>query len=284
MRARLVAEVGSNHNGSLIRAAKLIDSAAEAGFWGVKFQQLKVEQLFRREALAARPELMERKKFEMDLEWHDELSKRAHEKGLMYGVTPFYSGCLSYLADRVDFFKLSSYQLLDRSIPTLVAAEGLPVILSTGMATMKECQEAVTALRAFGAEDLTLLHCVSSYPAPTDECNLAAIASLRKEFKCKVGWSDHTGSPTVVRAAIWRWDAELVELHFDLEDQAGAESKHSWTPRDVEALEGWMHDLPSSELKQFDGHGSKIPARCELEERKWRSDPSDGLRPVKGTL
>jgi N-acetylneuraminate synthase len=281
---RWVAEISTNFNGSLIRAARLIDAAAEAGFQAVKTQAWTAETLFRTEALAARPELWLRRKLEMPLEWHEELSKRAHEKGLLYGVTPFYMACVPYLADFVDFFKLSSYQLLDESAIVGVGLYAHPLVISTGMATMKEVQEAITLLRSVKQEYITLLHCVSSYPAPAAEANLACIRTLRKEFNLPVGWSDHTLSPTVVRAAIWRWDAEMVELHWDLDDKKGAEAAHSWTPASFQQVKGWLHDIPSSDLAQFDGDGKKIPARCELAEREWRSDPKDGLRPLIGTL
>lgn len=281
---KLIAEVGSNPNGSLVRAGKIIDAAAGAGFRGVKFQQFSVRRLFRPEALEAKPELLERERLEMPIEWHEELSERAHERGMDYGVTPFYPGCVQYLERYVDFFKVSSYQLLDKSIFPWVCDAGKPLVVSTGMATMAEVESAVRLLEALDHPKLTLMHCVSSYPAPTDECNLSCMETMRRAFSVPVGWSDHTCSPTVVRAAVWRWNADLVELHFDLEDGLGAESAHSWKPSMVAGLKGWMHDLPSSALSQFDGHGSKIPARCELEERKWRSDPSDGLRPLLGVL
>lgn len=283
---RYFAELGSNHNGSLLRAAKLIDAAADAGFQGVKTQQWTVETLYRPEALRARPELLERKKYEMPLEWHEQLSERARDNGMLYGVTPFYLSCIPQLADHgwVDFFKISSYQLLDRTILQAVAREHKPTIVSTGMATMKEVQEAVYCLNKEGLEEITLLHCVSCYPAKSDACNLRCIETLRQEFHLPVGWSDHTTLSTVVRAAIWRWDAECVELHFDLDDRQGAEQAHSWTPDSFAWVRGWMHDIPSSALSQFDGHGTKIPATCELGERAWRADPEDGLRPIKGTV
>lgn len=281
---RWIAELGSSHNRSLIRACRLIDAAAEAGFSGVKTQQWTAETLFRVEALAARPELWLRRKLEMPLDWHEELSARAHERGLTYGVTPFYMACVPFLADYVDFFKLSSYQLLDDSMIVGVGLYEQPLVVSTGMATMKEVQQAITLLRSVKQEGITLLHCVSSYPAPASEANLSCIRTLREEFHLPVGWSDHTISPAVVRAAIWRWDAEMVELHWDLDDKKGAETAHSWTPESFKWVKSWMQDIPSSDLAQFDGHGSKIPARCELDEREWRSDPKDGLRPMQGVL
>jgi sialic acid synthase SpsE len=281
---RIIAEISSNHNGSLLRAVKLIQAAAEAGCQAVKFQQFSVLRLFRPEALEKRPELLEREKLEMPLEWHEQLSECAHEHGLKYGVTPFYPGCIQHLSRYVDFFKVSSYQVLDKHLLPWICQDGKPVIMSTGMATLDEVRKAVRLMQTFDQRDITLLHCVSSYPAPTTECNLACIGTMRKEFNLPVGWSDHTCSPTVVRSAIWRWDAAAIELHFDLDDGRGTETAHSWTANRVKGLRGWMHDFPSGDLAQFDGHGSKIPARCELEERKWRSDPSDGLRPMLGVI
>ena len=283
---RWYAELGSSHNGSLLRAARLIDAAAEAGFGAVKTQQWTVDTLYRPEALRAKPELLERQRLEMPLEWHEELSERTRGHGMLYGVTPFYLSCIPQLADRglVDFFKISSYQLLDRTILQAVAREGLHTIVSTGMANMREVREAVDCLREEGLEDIELLHCVSCYPAPAAACNLACIETLRKEFNLPIGWSDHTTIATVVRAAIWRWDAACVELHWDLDDKLGAEAAHSWTPGSFRGLRGWMHDIPSSSLEQFDGDGAKVPATCESGERAWRADPEDGLRPIRGTI
>lgn len=281
---RYIAEVGSNHNGSLVRAAKLIDDAAEAGFSGVKFQQFSVRRLFRPEALAANPELLKREALELPIEWHEQLSERAHEKGLQYGVTPFYPGCISALNEHADFFKVASYSLLDKCLLVCLTETGKPVIISTGMATMKEVTHAVRLMQTLDQEDITLLHCLSAYPAPATECNLKAIDTLRKEFKLRVGWSDHTTSGTVIRSAIWRWGADPVELHFDLEDRKGIETEHSWTKYSVQMLRGWMHDFPSASLDDFDGDGVKQPAQCELEERKWRADPSDGFRPMLETI
>jgi N-acetylneuraminate synthase len=142
---------------------------------------------------------------------------------------------------------------------------------------MDEIADAVTCLKNADCTDLTLLHCVSSYPSPAAECNLAAMDTLRNAFGCKVGWSDHSVSPGVINRAVNRWQASMIEFHLDLDSQ-GEEfsSGHCWLPEPME------HVIRDIELGLCaDGNGHKHPVASELPDREWRADPSDGLRPFK---
>lgn len=280
---RLVAEVSSNHNRDLERSLRFVDAAAGVGCDAVKFQQFRIHELFAPEALAVHPHLLERQAWELPESFNADLAARAHERGIAFASTPFYRDAVAVLEPHVDFFKLASYQLLWHELLADVARTRKPVVLATGMATLDEVRAAVDVLRGGGCDDLTLLHCVSSYPTPPEEANLRAIGTLREAFGTPVGWSDHTVSVDVVARAVRAHGAELVEFHFDL-DGGGEEygGGHCWLPGEVVELRDALardDTLPSEHPS--DGDGRKEPRPGEAIERTWRTDPSDGLRPLR---
>jgi len=272
-----IAEVSSNHSKDLSRCLQFIDSAAMSGCSSVKFQLFKIRELFASEALAFKPDLLKREEWELPLEFLPALAKHCHDKGVQFSCTPFYLEAVQQLEPYVDFYKIASYELLWDGLLAACAQTGKPVILSTGMATLPEIKHAVDVLKTNGCTNPTLLHCTSAYPTPYQEANLAAIATLRKETGCEVGWSDHTVEPAVVQRAIHHWDAKVIEFHLDL-DGKGEEyaSGHCWLPHEI-------GDVIADIRKSFiaDGNGVKEPVPSELPDRKWRADPSDGLRPLK---
>ncbi len=272
---RFIAEVSSNHNQDLARAREFIRAAAAAGCDAVKFQLFKIEELFAPEILAQSEKHRRRKEWELPLEFLPALRDTCREHQIAFGCTPFYLEAVEELLPYVDFYKIASYELLWSPLLEACARTGKPVILSTGMATLEEIQQAVGVLRAAGCRDLTLLHCVSAYPCPPSDCNLAAIQTIRDAFGCAVGWSDHTVSPVVLQRAIHRWGATAIEFHLDLEGQgAEAATGHCWLPGQIGAV---ISDIKTAELA--DGDGTKAPTPAELPDREWRADPSDGLRP-----
>ncbi len=133
-------------------------------------------------------------------------------------------------------------------------------------------------LRRAGAQDVTLLHCVSAYPTPAEEANLSAIAAIREATGMAVGWSDHTRKPAVIERAVHRWNAAAVEFHLDL-DGEGAEyaAGHCWLPHEIGPVIARIR-----ESLKADGTGFKGPQPSELEDREWRADPVDGMRPLRG--
>ena len=280
---RLVAEVSSNHHRDLRRCLEFVSVAADCGCDAIKFQQFKVRELFAPEAFRHNPALLEREAWELPEAFNAEIALRARERGIAFSSTPFSLRAVEVLEPHVDFFKIASYQVLWLDLLREVARAKKPVVLSTGMADMGEVRAAVDALGEAGCSDLTLLHCVSTYPTLPEQANLAAIRTLREEFRLPVGWSDHTVDVEVVVRAVRVHDAELVELHFDLEG-AGAEflTGHCWLPDQVRALRTALEDpapLPSSH--PADGDGRKEPQPGEKDERLWRTDPTDGLRPLR---
>ncbi len=286
MRTRFVAEVSSNHQRSLERSLEFVDTAARIGCAAVKFQQFRVRELFAPEVLHLAPRLLAREAWELPESFHAPLSKRARALGIAYACTPFYRRAVEVLEPWVDFFKIASYQMLWTQLLLEVGRTAKPIVLATGMATLEEIRSAVETLRAAGCLELELLHCVSAYPTPIEEANLAAIASLRSEFGCRVGWSDHTVCEDVVRRAVLRHGASMVEFHLDLDglgDEYGG--GHCWLPAAIQRVIASCALVPGAQAASHpcDGDGIKAPRACELLEREWRTDPKDGLRPLLPT-
>jgi N-acetylneuraminate synthase len=274
---KFIAEVSSNHHRDLERSFAFIDAAAKAGCQAVKFQLFKIDQLFAPEILARSEKHRSRREWELPLEFLPELAARSRQAGVEFSCTPFYLGAVAELEPYVDFYKIASYELLWDDLLAACAGTGRPVLLSTGMARIDEIQHAVSVLRHNGCEQPTLLHCTSAYPTPCNEANLAAIATIRRETRCDVGWSDHTVEPAVIHRAVHHWGAEVIEFHLDL-DGEGEEygAGHCWLPDQIAAV---ISDVQNG--LDSDGDGKKEPVASELPDRLWRADPSDGLRPMK---
>lgn len=270
-----VAEVSSNHHRDLERCLEFIRTAAGIGCDAVKFQLFRVRELFAPEALRHDPKLLAREAWELPVGFLPDLARGCHGAGIQFSCTPFYLEAVGELLPFVDFYKVASYELMWDDLLKACAGTRKPVVLSTGMATLPEVKHACSVLRSAGCRNLTLLHCVSAYPTKPEDCNLAAIATLRESCQCPVGWSDHSVEPGVISRAVHRWGASMVEFHLDLEGQ-GAEfgAGHCWLPEP-------MRQVIASVRAGFraEGDGEVGPAASELEEREWRADPRDGLRP-----
>ena len=277
MGVMFIAEASSNHAQDLGRALAFVDAAADAGCDAVKFQLFRISELFAPETLAMNPKLNDRVRWELPVAHLAPLAIRARQRGILFSCTPFYLDAVKELAPHVAFYKIASYELLWTDLLEACAATGKPVILSTGMATMPEIVAATETLRRAGARDITLLHCVSAYPAPPEEANLSAIAAIREATGSSVGWSDHTRSPAVIERAVHKWNAPVVEFHLDL-DGTGAEyaAGHCWLPEEIAPVIARIR-----EAIRADGSGFKGPAPAELAAREWRADPIDGLRPLR---
>ena len=165
--------------------------------------------IFASEILRNSEEHRRREAWELPLEFLPELTRRAHHQKIFLGCTPFYLEAVGELYEYVDFYKIASYELLWTDLLAECARTEKPLVLSTGMATINEIDRAVETYRKAGGQDLTLLHCISGYPTPIEECNLAAIESLRRRYHCEVGWSDHSVNPDVILRAVHKWDASM---------------------------------------------------------------------------
>ena len=280
-----IAEVCSNHNNDLSRALTLIDTAKEIGCTGVKFQLFKLDKLYAPEALN-HPDyqfLQARRAWELPLEWLPVLANRARQRGIKFGCTPFYLEAVDELLPYVDFYKIASYSLLHDDLLVKVAKTGKPVILSTGMATITEIEDAVAML--FKCQHLTLLHCVSEYPANTGKLNprfinRLGLLSCSHENVSGVGWSDHTVNPAVVYYFTLVASASMVEFHLDLDGQ-GVEYGigHCWLPRQAQVVIQTVREVEA--VHDSGANLSRLFSEAEQKERLWRADPGDGLRPLK---
>lgn len=273
-----IAEVSSNHDRDLDRSFAFIDRAAEIGCQAVKFQLFRIDEMFAPEILAQSAKHRARRDWELPVSFLEPLAARCREKGVQFMCTPFYLKAVEELFPHVAAYKIASYELMWDDLLAACARTGKPVILSTGMATMPEIIHAAEVLRKNNARDVTLLHCVSAYPTPVNEANLAAMQTIAEATGFPCGWSDHTVSPSVVLRAVMAWKAPVVEFHLDL-DRNGAEfaAGHCWLPEQMQTVIAML-----KEGETADGTGEKVPLPSELPDRDWRADPTDGLRPLKG--
>ena len=221
----VIAEAGSNHNRDLGIAFKLIDVAAEAGVDAVKFQTYSGRTLystktprfdFLDEELAAKPahELLD--EIALPREWQPILAEHCRERGVEFMSSPFDRQAVDELdALDVGAFKIASFELVDLPFIRYAAARKRPLILSTGMASLGEIEDAVVAAREAGCEEIALLQCASLYPAPAHVMNLRAIPVMEAAFGLPAGLSDHTQGTHVAVAAV-ALGAHIVEKHFTL--------------------------------------------------------------------
>lgn len=270
---QFIAEIGSNHNGTLDRARALVEAAASIGCTGVKFQYFRANKLYREEE-----DQRKVRRFEVPDDWLPILARDAHHFGLICGYTIYdheSPRMLDKLAPRPDFLKISSYSLLTWQIRAGLDNLHVPVIMvATGMASARELQYS-----RWSESRTVLLHCVSTYPVDISSCNLAAIETLRTMHPklYGYGWSDHSRSEAVLLRAALHYNVDVIEAHLDLNDGRGSENQgHSWRAKDLARVIGLVRTG-----ERADGDGRKEPQPCELAERDWRADPSDGLRPMR---
>lgn len=278
MDTKFIAEVCSNHNGSLNRCLKFIKTAKEIGCYGVKFQLFKTEKLFANEILKKSPIHRKRKKWELPEKFIKRISVECKKRKIKFGCTPFYLESLPLLKKYVDFIKISSYEILWRDLLIECAKLRKPIIFSTGMANIKEIRNAKKILKYNGAKDITVLHCVSEYPANLDKINLNYFSYLKKNISTKVGWSDHTRDKLLLNYLISKFNLDAVEFHLDL-DKKGFEygDGHCWLPEEIENVIKFYSKVKNKNSKK----NLKKISLIEKKERFWRADPIDGLRPMK---
>jgi N,N'-diacetyllegionaminate synthase len=226
-RAFLIAEIGNNHEGDLARAEQLVHAAAECGVDAVKFQTFRT-----RDFVSPRdPERFERmSRFELSWDQFERLAVLARGLGLLFLSTPLDIPSAEFLAPMVDCFKIASCDNNFYPLMARVAASAKPVILSGGMTGWKELTTAKRFLEDAWARrnlspGLAVLHCVSAYPTPDAEANLAAIPRLAGMLECTVGYSDHTLGIDACLAAV-TLGARLIEKHFTLDKNQSAFRDH----------------------------------------------------------
>jgi sialic acid synthase SpsE len=263
----ITAEAGLNHNGSIQIAKSLIDLAAIAGADAVKFQKRTVDKLAIGSVLDAEdnrfPEFGKtyreiREHLEFNLEQYQELKTYAEYKRLDFMVTAFDTDAVDFLEELgIGVYKLASHSATNLELLDYVARLRKPTVLSTGMAELKEIDRAVDIFRQHDAP-LALLHCVSAYPTPLDECNLAMIDVHKQRYGKPTGYSGHELAylPTVVAVAM---GAQMVERHYTLDKtMVGFDHKMSLEPDELVAL---VRDIRS--VQKIRGTGEKLVSETE---------------------
>lgn len=210
----VIAEAGSNHDGKLERAKQLIDAASEAGADAVKFQTFKAERLYNEFSSKDTVDLLSG--IELQREWHQELMDHAEQRGLVFLTSVFDEESADFLDELgIVAFKIASAELNHIPLIRHIARKNKPMMLSTGMANGSEIRDAIDAVRAAGNESAALLHCVSKYPTEMGEVNLRAMRTLKNEFKCPIGFSDHTMVIGASIAAV-AMGANIIEKHLTM--------------------------------------------------------------------
>lgn len=222
----IIAEMSANHNNDLERAEQIVRAAADSGADAIKLQTYTADTM----TIPCKSELFTIKgtiwdgatlhqlyeEASIPWEWQPRLMALANELGLDCFSTPFDDTSVDFLEDMgVTCYKVASFELVDIPLLKKIASTGKPVIMSTGMASLAEIDEAVAVLRSYGAGGLCLLKCTSAYPALPEDANLKTIPHMAQAFNCTAGLSDHTMGSAVPVAAV-SLGAAVIEKHFTL--------------------------------------------------------------------
>ncbi len=244
----IIAELSANHNGSLETALRTIDAMKEAGADAIKLQTYTPDtitldcdsELF----TISQGTLWDKRKF-YDLyaeamtpwEWHKQLFDHAKSLGMEAFSSPFDPTAVDFLSNLdVPAYKIASFEITDIPLIEYTAAKGKPIIISTGIATLSDIEDALNACKRMGNDQITLLKCTSAYPAALEEMNLLTIADMKSRFGVSVGLSDHTMSLAAPVAAV-ALGARVIEKHFILDrGMGGADSAFSLEPYEFKAM------------------------------------------------
>ena len=258
-----VAEIGNNHEGDFGLAQKMIGLAASAGANAVKFQTYRTE-LFVNKQDRARFERL--KSFELTFKQFECLSRTADNEGLLFLSTPLDLESATFLKDIVCAYKIASGD--NNFIPLLefAAHTGLPLLISCGLIDISEAKETVALIHSIWSQnslpaEMALLHCITAYPAPPEQANIAAIAQLKKEFNCTIGYSDHTLGIEAALLAL-ALGARIIEKHFTIDKNKSNFRDHQLSA-DPDEMKLLIHK--SKEILNLLGSGLKIPQKSEID-------------------
>lgn len=275
----IIAEAGVNHNGDIATAKRMIETAAFAGTDAIKFQTFRAEKIVIRTAKKAayqiehtqnnESQLAMLKRLEFDRSAHTELMSYCRKKNICFLSAPFDKESADLLEGLgMDCFKIPSGELTNKPLIQHIAAKRKDIILSTGMSTLDEVRKTIMWIRQIWdtlrcRPALTLLHCVSNYPAQPAEVNLKAMHTLNVVFGLPVGFSDHTLGTEIAIAAC-ALGAEVIEKHFTLDrEMPGPDHKISLVPVELESMIKAIRNV-----EQALGTGIKQPTRMEEEMKR----------------
>lgn len=269
----IIAEAGVNHNGDIQLAKKLIDVAADAGANYVKFQTFRAEKLVTKTAQQAQyqqknigggdnSQFAMLKQLELSEENHTTLIDYCNKKYIQFLSTAFDTDGINFLNTLgINLFKIPSGELTNYPYLKRIAQTGKPVILSTGMCTMEDIEQAIEVLESNGTSrsQITILHCNTEYPTPYADVNLKAMHTIGKAFNVPYGYSDHTLGIEVPVAAV-AMGATVIEKHFTLDKtMEGPDHKASLEPEELKAMVNAIRNV-----EQAIGTGIKQPSPSEI--------------------
>lgn len=265
----IIAEIGVNHNGSLDLARRLIDAAVTSRADAVKFQTFRADDLVTRKAAKADYQIANTENadsqysmlqaLELTEAQFAELRDYCGQVGIEFLSTPFSEAAVDLL-ERVGVtaYKVSSGDLTHLPMLAHMGRKGLPIILSSGMATLSDVEEAIATIYATGNRQVSVLHCVSNYPAAPEDCNLAAMVTMAHAFGIPVGWSDHTLGAAISWAAVAR-GAKIIEKHITLSRELpGPDHRASMEPAEFTDFVAGIRAIEASI-----GTGIKTPSAAE---------------------
>jgi sialic acid synthase SpsE len=243
----VIAEPGSNHNGSLGTALKLIDAAAEAGADAVKFQTFRAAEHYARStpAFAYLQEIAPGmstfdliKRNELPRAWHGTLKAHAENRGILFLSTPSDRSAVDELVDQhqMPAIKIASFEAVDLPFIEYCARKGKPMLVSTGMCSLEDVGDVMETLKRSGNPDAVLLHCVSLYPTKPEQVNLRAMQTMAATFGVPVGLSDHTLGIDIPLAAV-AFGACVIEKHYTLDRRMrGPDHPFALEPDELNAM------------------------------------------------
>jgi N,N'-diacetyllegionaminate synthase len=286
MRVMIIAEVGSNYDGDLNTAKEYIRKAHESGADIIKFQTIRKKNLIaplvsEKGKLKDNPVFSNFANLELSDKWHYELKEEADKVGIEFLSTPFYEKAVDLLENvGVHRYKIASGDITFIPLLEKVGKTGKPVILSTGASSLSDVKFAVNILKENGTKDISLLHCIASYPPQWEEMNIKAITTLSDIFQCPVGISDHSPGNLVPVASV-ALGASVVEKHVTI-DRRLPGPDHSFAMT-FEEFTDMVDQIRVLEIAI--GNGEKKPSDSEAERQyRMRRGIYDSVtqKPVEG--